>query len=224
MKTGLRVAASSLVGLVVFGLLLFLPAGTFDYWQAWVFVGAFTLSTLVPSIYLLLNGPEALERRMHAGPAAETRTVQKVIIVGAFLLLPVAMVISAFDHRLGWSPVPAAVSLIGDALVVIGLAVTQLVIIENSYAAANVTVEAGQKVVSTGLYGIVRHPMYVGTLIMMAGVPLALGSWWGLVFLIPGLIALIFRILDEEKMLTQELDGYREYTQKVHYRLVSYVW
>jgi len=134
------------------------------------------------------------------------------------------MALSAFDHRLGWSPVPAVVSLIGDALVVIGLAVAQLVIIENSYAAANVTVEAGQKVVSTGLYGIVRHPMYVGTLIMMAGVPLALGSWWGLVFLIPGLIALIFRILDEEKMLTQELDGYREYTQKVHYRLVSYVW
>lgn len=99
-----------------------------------------------------------------------------------------------------------------------------LVVIQNSYAAANITVEAGQKVISTGLYGLVRHPMYVGALIMMAGIPLALDSWWGLVILIPGVIGLAFRILDEEKMLKQELDGYSEYTQKVHYRLVPYVW
>lgn len=232
MKTGLQAAGTglirilvlSLIGLVVFGLLLFLPAWTFNYWQAWVFIAVFTISTTIPSIYLLLKNPVVLERRMHAGPAAETRTMQKIIISGAFLLLPAMMVLSAFDHRFGWSPVPAAVSVIGDALVAIGLGITWLVVTQNSYAASNITVEAGQKVISTGLYGFVRHPMYVGVLIMMAGIPLALDSWWGLVILIPGVIGLIFRILDEEKMLKQELEGYSEYTHKVHYRLVPYVW
>ncbi|MBO0790050.1 MAG: isoprenylcysteine carboxylmethyltransferase family protein [Ktedonobacteraceae bacterium] len=224
MKTGLQAAGTGLIGLVVFGLLLFLPAWTFNYWQAWVFIVVFTLSTMIPSIYLSLTNPAALKRRMQAGPTAETRTVQKIIITIAFLSLPAVMVFSAFDHRFVWSPVPMAVSVIGDALVAIGLGLAMLVVIQNSYAAANITVETGQKVISTGLYGIVRHPMYVGTLIMMVGIPLALDSWWGLVILIPGVIGLAFRILDEEKMLKQELAGYSEYTQKVHYRLVPYVW
>lgn len=214
----------SLIGLVVFGLLLFLPAWTFNYWQAWVFIAVFSLSTTLPSIYLSLKNPAALERRMHAGPTAETRTVQRIIISASFLLLPAVMVLSAFDHRFGWSPVPAAVSVIGDALVALGLGITWLVVGQNNYAAANITVETGQKVISTGLYGLVRHPMYVGVLIMLVGIPLALGSWWGLVILIPGVIGLVFRILDEEKMLKHELDGYSEYAQKVHYRLVPYVW
>lgn len=224
MKTGLQATGTALIGLVVFGLMLFLPAWTFNYWQAWVFIAVFTISTSVPSIYLSLKNPAALERRMHAGPTAETRTVQKIIITGAFLSLPAVMIFSAFDHRFGWSPVPAAVSIIGDALVAIGLGLSMLVVLQNSYAAANITVEAGQKVISTGLYGLVRHPMYVGVLIMMIGIPLALDSWWGLVILIPGVIGLAFRILDEEKMLKQELDGYNEYTRKVHYRLVPYLW
>jgi len=208
----------------VFGVLLFLPAWTFNYWQAWVFIIVFSFSTTLPSIYLRLKNPAALERRMHAGPTAETRTVQRIIISLGFLSLLGVMVLSALDHRFGWSPVPAAVSVIGDALVVIGLGITWLVVLQNSYAAANITVESGQKVISTGLYGFVRHPMYVGVLIMLVGIPLALGSWWELAILILGVIALVFRILDEEKMLRQELDGYGEYTQKVHYRLVPYVW
>jgi protein-S-isoprenylcysteine O-methyltransferase Ste14 len=224
MKTGLQAVGVALIGLVVFGLLLFLPAWTFNYWQAWAFIVVFTISTSAQGIYLKLKNPAALERRMHAGPAAETRTAQKIIITGGFLSLPAVMIFSAFDHRFGWSPVPTAVSLIGDALVAIGLGITTLVIIQNSYAAANITVEASQKVISTGLYGIVRHPMYVGVLIMVVGIPLALDSWWGLVILIPAVIVLALRILDEEKALKQELDGYNEYTQKVHYRLVPYVW
>jgi protein-S-isoprenylcysteine O-methyltransferase Ste14 len=189
-----------------------------------VFIAVFTISTTITGVYLSLKNPAALERRMHAGPAAETRTVQKVVITGSFLLLPAVMVFSAFDHRFGWSPVPAVGSVMGDALVAFGLGIALLVVMQNSYAAANVTVEADQKVVSTGLYGLVRHPMYVGVLIMMVGIPLALDSWWGLVVLIPGVIALAFRILDEEKLLRQELDGYSEYTQKVRYRLVPHVW
>jgi protein-S-isoprenylcysteine O-methyltransferase Ste14 len=224
MKTGLRAVGTGLIGLVVFGLLVFVPVWTFNYWQAWVFIAVFTISTSVPGIYLSLTNPAALERRMHAGPAAETRTVQKVIITGSFLLLPAVMIFSALDHRFGWSPVPTAIAVVGDILVAAGLGIAMLVVIQNSYAAANITVEVGQKVVSTGFYGLVRHPMYVGVLIMMTGIPLALDSSWGLVILIPGLIGIAFRILDEEKMLKQELDGYREYTQKVHYRLVPYVW
>ena len=215
---------TSLIGLVVFGLLLFLPAWTFNYWQAWAFIVVFSLSTTLPSIYLSVKNPAALERRMHAGPAAETRTVQRLLITSAFLLLPAMMVLSAFDHRFGWSPVPAAVSVIGDALVAIGLGITWLVVFQNNYAAANITVEAGQKVISTGLYGLVRHPMYMGVLVMMVGIPLALGSWWGLVIIIPGVIVLVIRIFDEEKMLKQDLDGYSGYTQKIHYRLVPYIW
>ena len=224
MKTALRMVAFGLAGLVLFGLMLFLPAWTFDYWQAWVFLAVFTASTWIPSIYLLRTNPAALERRMHGGPTAETRPVQKVVMVVSFLSLAAMMVVSALDHRFGWSPVPTAISLVGDVLVAIGNGGEMLVVIQNNYAAATIRVEAGQKLVSTGLYGFVRHPMYTADVIMMVGIPLALGSYWGLVFVIAGLAATAVRILDEEKLLTQELGGYREYTHRVRYRLVPNVW
>ena len=217
-------AGTSLLGLAAFGLLLFLPAGTLRYWQAWVFIAVFTICTLGPSIYLLMKDPAALQRRMHAGPAAETRTTEKIVVADGFLLLPAVMVFSALDHRFGWSPVPTAVSLIGVLLVAIGLGTTQVVVIQNRFAAATITVEQGQELVSTGLYSVVRHPMYVGVLIMMVGIPLALGSYWGLLVLIPGAVLLAVRILDEEQALQQELAGYREYMQKVRYRLVPGLW
>lgn len=214
---------SATLGLVAFGLLLFLPAGTFHYWQAWVFLAVFALSTWIPSVYLMRTNPAALERRMR-GPLAETRTLQRILIAVIFVCFPAMFVVSALDHRFGWSSVPAAVSLVGDVLVASGLILDMLVIIQNSYAAVNVVVEAGQRLVSSGLYGLVRHPMYTGNVILMLGVPLALGSYWGLVFVIPGLIVLILRIRDEEDLLAHELSGYREYTQQVRYRLVPYVW
>lgn len=224
MKLLLHAAASVPIGLAVFAALLFWPAGTFDYWQAWVFIAVFGIATMVPSIYLAVKDPAALRRRMQVGPAAESRTVQKIISVVAFGSLAAMMVGSALDFRFGWSTVPAAVSVAGDVLVAVGLGVAMLVVIQNSYAAANITVESDQKLTCTGLYGLVRHPMYFGNVIMMIGVPLALGSYWGLAFLIPGLIVLGLRITDEEAMLQQELTGYREYTDKVHYRLMPYVW
>ena len=224
MKTIPKKLVFELVWLVVFGLLLFLPAGTFNYWQAWVFLVVFALSTWIPGIYLLRTNPAALERRMRAGPTAETRTMQKVIIAGWYLSLAAMFVVSALDHRFGWSPVPTAICLAGDVLVAVGLGVAMLVVIQNSYAAATVRVEAEQQLVSTGLYGLVRHPMYTSNLIVMVGIPLALGSYWGLVFVVPGLIVLALRIHDEEKLLQEELDGYREYTQKVRYRLVPCIW
>jgi protein-S-isoprenylcysteine O-methyltransferase Ste14 len=222
-KTIARTLVFGVVQLVVLGLLLFLPAGTFEYWQAWVLV-ALAVSAWISGLYLLRTDPATLQGRTRGGPTAETRTVQKVAIGALWLSLATMLVISALDHRFGWSSVPTAISLAGDVLVAVGLAVPVLVVIQNSYAAATVRVGAGQEVVSTGLYGLVRHPMYTGNVIMMVGIPLALGSCWGLVFVLPGLIVLAWRIRDEEKLLQENLAGYREYTQTVHYRLVPCMW
>ena len=161
---------------------------------------------------------------MKAGPSAETRPVQKLIIAFAFLSMAAMIVVSALDFRFGWSTVPAAVSVIGLALVGVGLTIAMLVTIQNGYAAANIAVEEGQVLSSTGWYGFVRHPMYFGNVILMIGVPLALGSYWGLLFVVAGLAVLAVRINDEESTARPELTGYREYAQKVHYRLVPYVW
>ncbi|ORA82020.1 isoprenylcysteine carboxylmethyltransferase family protein [Mycobacterium malmoense] len=224
MKTGVRLTTSSILGLAAFGLVLFVPAGTLNYWQAWVFIAVFTATSAIPTIYLARANPAALRRRMHAGPRAETRMAQKIIIVGSFVDLFAMMAFSAFDHRMGWSHTPVWVCLLGDVLVAAGLGIAMLVVIQNGYAAATVTVETGQRVVADGVYKFVRHPMYVGNVIMMLGIPLALGSYWGLLFVIPGVVVLVFRILDEERLLTQELAGYREYAQRVRYRLVPNVW
>jgi len=223
-KTLPKMFVFGLVEPVAFGLMLFLTAGTVNYWQAWLLLAVFAISTWISSIYLLRANPAALERRMRGGPTAETRMAQKVVI-GCFWLSFAAMfMVSVLDHRFGWSAVPPAICLVGDVLVAVGLAVVMLVIIQNSYAAATVRVEAGQKLVSTGLYGLVRHPMYTGNVIAMVGIPLALGSYWGLVVVLPGLVLLALRIRDEEKLLQEELDGYREYTQKIRYRLVPCMW
>jgi protein-S-isoprenylcysteine O-methyltransferase Ste14 len=223
-KTIPKLLVFGLVEFAVFGLLLFVPAGTFNYWQAWVFLVVVAISVWIPPVYLLRTNPAALQRRMRGGPAAEGRMAQKVLIAGLYLSLAAMVVVSALDHRFGWSPVPTAICLVGDVLVAVGLGVVGLVLIQNSYAASTVQVEAGQTVVSTGLYGLVRHPMYTGNMIMLLGIPLALGSYWGLVFVVPGLIVLAVRIRDEEKLLQEELTGYREYAQTVRHRLVPLMW
>ena len=224
MKTAAQTAITSVLGIAAFALLLFVPAGTLNYWQGWVFVAVFVVATLVPSIYLARHDPEALKRRMKAGPTNEHRPVQRVVIALCFLLVPALMVIAGLDHRFGWSTLPVAVVVVGDVLVGAVLALSQWAVIQNGYAAATVTVEEAQPLVSTGLYGIVRHPLYVGALIMMIGAPLALASPWALTVLIPGLAALAVRIIDEEQLLTEQLPGYDEYVKKVRYRLVPGVW
>ncbi|GFG84181.1 methyltransferase family protein [Mycolicibacter algericus] len=224
MKTFGKGLLSASLGLLAFGLLLFVPAGTLHYWQAWVFLAVFAVSTWIPSIYLMRTNPAALQRRMRAGPLAESRPLQRLVITAVFICFAAMFVLSALDHRFGWSVVPTPVCLLGDALVAIGLGVAMVVVIQNGYAAANVTVEAGQTLVSTGLYGWVRHPMYTGNVLLMIGTPLALDSYWGLVLLLPGLVLLVLRIRDEERLLTAELSGYREYTGKVRYRLFPYFW
>jgi protein-S-isoprenylcysteine O-methyltransferase Ste14 len=224
MKTALQAATTSVIGLAVFLLLVFWPAGTFDYWQGWAFIAVFAAATLIPSLYLAATNPAALKRRMQAGPAAETRPLQKIIITFAFLSMGAMIVVSALDFRFGWSSVPAAVSVVGDVMVAVGLLIAMITTIQNGYAAANINVESDQRVVSTGFYALVRHPMYFGNVVLMLGAPLALGSYRGLLFVILGLVGLAVRILDEEKVLAQELTGYADYVQRVHYRLVPGVW
>jgi protein-S-isoprenylcysteine O-methyltransferase Ste14 len=224
MSNALRVTLSSFASLVCFILLLFLPAGTLNYWQGWAFLGVFAMVSLVPTLYLGRVDPATVERRMHAGPAAETRVVQKAVVAGIVLSFIGMLVVAGLDRRFGWSSVPAGVSVLGLIMVAIGLGTAMLVVFQNRYAAANIVVEKDQPLVTTGLYGIVRHPMYSGSVIMMIGMPLGLGSYWALLVAIAALVLLVIRIVDEEKILTQELTGYRDYMQKVQYRLLPLAW
>ncbi len=210
-----------LVGVAV---LLFLPAWTFRYWQAWVFLAVFFGAALAITLYLMRNDPQLLERRMKAGPGAEKETSQKIIQVVAASAFFAAIAFPAIDHRFAWSTVPAYVAVAGDILVALGLLVIFFVFRENSYTSGVIEVDAEQRVISTGPYALVRHPMYSGALVMFLGVPLALGSWWGLLALIPMTLAIIWRLLDEEKFLARNLPGYREYQEQVRYRLVPFVW
>lgn len=224
MKLAMQLLASFGFSVAFFGLALFLPAGTFHYWQAWVYLVVFVAATLLPSLHLAVKQPAALQRRMKGGPTAETRPVQRVVMVATVLAVLAQVVVSALDHRFGWSTVPSPVVVLGDVLVGVGLLLAQFVIIQNGYAAATITVEADQPLVSTGLYGVVRHPMYLGALVMMVGAPLALDSYWGLALVVPGFVALAVRIGDEETMLRQELAGYDAYARRVRYRVVPGVW
>jgi protein-S-isoprenylcysteine O-methyltransferase Ste14 len=215
---------SLVVGVAGLGLLLFLPAGTLNYWQAWILIAVFVLGSNALGLYLAIHDPELLARRKQAGPRAETRLAQKIIISVLIVALIATLVLSALDHRFGWSDVPALVSLAGDVLAALGLYITFLVVKENTFSAANIKVFEDQKVIATGPYALVRHPMYSGTLLFTLASPPALGSWWGL---LPALLAipmLVWRIFDEEKLLNAELPGYPDYMRKVRFRLVPLVW
>jgi len=210
--------------MVVMAALLFLPAGTIDYWQGWVFMAVFVGASAAMTVYLVINDPKLLERRMHAGPAAEKEPTQKIVMLFAMAGFIASLVFPALDHRFGWSRVPSYISLAADALIVLGFLLVFLVLKVNSYSASTVQVTEGQEVISTGPYALVRHPMYAGALPMLIGVPLALGSWWGLFALLLFVPALIWRLLDEEKFLAKNLPGYIEYQHKVKYRLIPHVW
>ena len=213
-----------LLGVIALGVVLFLPAWTLNYWQAWVFDILFMGLITITGIYFSIKDPALMERRKQAGPAAEQSTGQKIMISFAYLCLLSVLVFSALDHRFGWSRMPAYVSIIGAGLVVLANLIWFYVQKENTFVGATVRIYEGQKVISSGPYALVRHPKYVGDLVLILGIPLALGSWWGLLVLAVSIPGLVWRILDEEKLLKKDLPGYVEYTQKVHYRLVPYLW
>ncbi len=218
-------AFGGLVGLfAVMAAVLFIPAWTLDYWQAWVFLAAFFLPALAITLYLMKYDPKLLEKRVYAGPTAEKETTQKIIQAIASLGFLAMLVVPALDYRFGWSPVAAYVSLIGDALVLLGFLIIFFVYKENSFTSATIEVYAEQKVVSTGPYAFVRHPMYFGALFLFIGMPLALGSWWALFIYALIMPALLWRLFDEERLLTKDLQGYAEYKKKVRYRLIPFVW
>lgn len=224
MKLALRMLKSAIVGLLVFGVLIFGPAGTVVYWRGWAFILVFAICTNIIGLYLARTDPALLERRLKAGPGAETRPAQKVIISFALLAFATLFIVSVLDYRFGWSTVPAPVSIVGDILVALGLFIDLRVFSENSYGASTIETAAGQTVISTGPYALVRHPMYVGVLILLLGVPLALGSYWGEVFMFVNVPILMLRIRDEETMLKQELKGYVDYMRHVRYRLLPGLW
>ena len=215
----------ALLGLAVaMALLIFVPAGTARYWQAWVYLTVFMTASALTTIYLMREDPALLERRMRAGPTAEKEPAQRVIMLFASLGFIALVVVPALDRRFGWSRVPGAVALAGDLLVLVGFYLVFLVYRENTFTSATIEVVEGQTVVSTGPYAIVRHPMYASASLYLLGTPLALGSYWGLVPIVLTLPFLIWRLLDEERFLAENLAGYTEYQRRVRYRLVPLLW
>jgi len=209
---------------VVMGLLLFVPAGTAHYWEAWTYLLIFTGASALITFSLMRNDPALLERRMSGGPTAEKQSTQKFIMLctsSAFIAL---LVVPAVDHRMGWSTMPLLGVMAGDALVAIGLYLISLVFQENTFASATIELAENQTIISTGPYAIVRHPMYASASLYLLGTPLALGSYWGFVPFAAMMPFLIWRLIDEERFLARNLSGYTAYQKRVRYRLVPFVW
>ncbi len=215
---------SSVLGTLALVAMVFIPAGTLDYWQGWAYLGTSIFVSALYTTYLVKYDPALLQRRQQAGPLHEKEPAQKIIVVFIFVAFVTLIVLPPLDYRFGWSPVPWYVSVIGDAFVALSFYFFYLVSKVNTYAAANVRVEEGQRVIDTGVYGLVRHPMYFGALFLIVGTPLALGSWWTLLLTPVFLLLLYFRIASEEKVLMRDLAGYGEYQRKVRYRLIPFVW
>jgi protein-S-isoprenylcysteine O-methyltransferase Ste14 len=224
MTLNMKALGGLLFVLVVMGALLFLPAWTLNYWQAWAFLALFGVSGLAITVYLMKKDPRLLERRMLGGPMAEKEASQKIIMSLASIGFVALLVVSALDHRLHRSTVPLYVAIAGDFLVTFGRVIIFCVFKVNTFASATIELAADQKVISTGPYAMVRHPMYTGSIIFILGVPIALGSWWGLLVSILIMPALIWRLFDEERFLAKNLAGYSEYQSTVRYRLVPFVW
>lgn len=210
--------------LVVMGLVLFVPAGTVRFWQAWVYLGLFGASVAAITMYLVRHDRALLERRTSAGPRAEKENTQKIIQSFAQIAFLAVFLVPALDRRFLWSNLPLYAELTGDALVVLGLYTVFRVFRENSYTSATIQVGREQRVISSGPYALVRHPMYSGALIMLVGTPIALGSWWGLLALIPIAAAIVWRLFDEEKFLAEHLAGYADYCTRVRWRLLPRIF
>ncbi len=209
---------------VTMSLLIFLAAGTLRYWQAWVYLGIFFGISALITLRLARKNPALLERRLRGGPGAEKSRVQKIIMFLASAGFIGLLVVPALDHRFRWSQVPIGMVIVGDALTVVGFSITFRVYETNTFASATIEIANGQEVISTGPYAVVRHPMYAGGLIYLLGMPLALGSYPGLLVFAAVLPVLIWRLLDEEKLLARELPGYREYQARVRWRLIPKIF
>jgi protein-S-isoprenylcysteine O-methyltransferase Ste14 len=210
-----------LAALVAYALILFVPAGTLDYWQAWIYLVVLFVPVFFIISYFLKKDPEFLKRRLKT---KEKEAEQKRVIRFGYLLFILGFLIPGLDYRFGWSQVPVALVLAADALVFIGYCLVFLAFKENSYAARTVEVEKGQKVISTGPYAVVRHPMYTGSILLYLAMPIALGSYYALLIFMFFPVIIVYRIRNEEKVLLRDLPGYADYCKKTKYKLVPYVW
>lgn len=204
----------------IMAILLFGIAGSIHYWQAWFYLVVYFSASTFITLYLMINNPALLKRRLSGGPRAEKEKSQKIIMSFTSLAFISSIVISALDKRFGWSSVPVLVIVLGNVFIIISYIVWFFVFKENPFSSATIEIAEEQKVISTGLYGIVRHPMYTGGLLLFLSIPLALGSYWGLVSFAIALPALIWRLLEEERFLENRLQGYKEYCERVRWRLV----
>jgi protein-S-isoprenylcysteine O-methyltransferase Ste14 len=220
----IRALASLLILFLVMAAVLFAAAGTLSYWQGWVFLFVYFSASLAITLDLMWRDPALLERRMSGGPFAEKEPAQRVIMAIVSICFIALIVMPGLDHRWGWSAMRPVIVVIGDLLVVLGFAGIMRVFRENSFTAATIELAEDQRVISSGPYAIVRHPMYAAALPMLTGIPIALGSWRALLIAAAMLPVLIWRLLDEERFLTANLRDYCDYRQRVRYRLLPPIW
>ena len=221
MKLIFQALIKALVGLLLVGALLFLPAGTLSYPGAWLFLGLLFVPMLLLGTVLLLKSPDLLRKRLNH---REKESTQKGVVALSGLMFPIGFVLSALDFRFGWSHVPLWLTAVASALFLLGYAAYAEVMRENAYLSRTVEIQEGQTVISTGLYGVVRHPMYLATLLMFLPLPLILGSFWGLIPFAAYPLIIAIRIQNEEKILIEGLAGYADYKKKVKYRLIPFIW
>ena len=206
---------------IIFGLIILISAGTFNYWQAYLYLSILMVPMAFVVVYFLKNDPKFLERRTRAKEKEKEQLVIQIVFSLIFLS---GFILPGLDKRFGWSDVSSVIVIIADAVIFLGYILVFSVFRQNSYASRIVEVEIDQKIITTGLYSIVRHPMYIGVIVMYVPTPLALGSYWGLIPMATIPLALMFRILNEEKVLRKDLPGYTEYCQKTRYRLIPFIW
>ena len=207
--------------LLVLAVLVFLPAGTFHYWQAYVYIAVLLCPMVLVVGYFFKKDPRFLERRMRI---KEKETTQKKIVSVSFLFFIAGYLIPGLDHRFGWSDIPAGIVLMADVLVMAGYLFIFAVFKVNRYASRVIQVDKDQTVITTGPYRIIRHPMYLGSIVLFMSTPVALGSYWGVLPFIAVPVSMVFRILNEEKVLSEQLSGYKEYCSIVRFRLLPYIW
>lgn len=208
-------------GLLLVGLLIFLPAGTLHYCKGWLFIGLLFVPMLIAGFVMFCKSPEFLAKRLDA---KEKQATQKGVVAFSGLMFIAGFVVAGLDFRFGWSTMPNWVIISASALFLIAYALYAEVMRENAYLSRTIKVEEGQRVVDTGLYGIVRHPMYAVTILLFLMIPLVLGSWYALIAFAFYPAIILVRLKDEETLLTKELPGYEAYKQKVKYRIIPFVW
>ena len=221
MKLFISALSKLIVGLGAIATLLFAPAGTFAFPGAWRLIALLFIPMLIIGIIFYIWAPSTLERRMRA---KEERTKQKGVVAMSGLLFLACFIIAGLDFRFGWSAIPSWVLITSSSVFLLSYGMYAEVMRENEWLSRSIEVAEGQKVVSTGLYGIVRHPMYTATIGMFLTMPIILGSWWAFLVMLPYVTVIMSRIKDEENLLIKELDGYKEYTQKVRWKLIPYIW